>query len=74
MAAPFLHERNDFKALVETVANSEKISHPVLVEKDCWIMHPAFGVNQLGLTFELKGGTWLSKGLRGSPVRAPGNG
>ncbi len=30
----FLHERSDFKALVETVADSEKINDPALVEKD----------------------------------------
>ncbi|HWO30973.1 MAG TPA: nucleotidyl transferase AbiEii/AbiGii toxin family protein [Candidatus Acidoferrum sp.] len=59
----FLHERGDFKALVETVAESEKINDPALVEKDYWIMHAVFGLKQLGLTFELKGGTSLSKGL-----------
>jgi len=56
----FLHERSDFKALVETVADAEKINDPALVEKDYWIMHAVFGLKQLGLTFELKGGTSLS--------------
>jgi len=46
----FLHERSDFKALVETVASSEKINDPALVEKDYWIMHAVFGLKQLGLT------------------------
>src|ERR1700730_6138895 len=59
----FLHQRDDFKALVETVADSEKINDPALVEKDYWIMHSVFGLKQLGLTFELKGGTSLSKGF-----------
>jgi hypothetical protein len=59
----FLHERSDFKALVETVADSEKINDPALVEKDYWIMHAVFALKQLGLTFELKGGTSLSKGF-----------
>jgi hypothetical protein len=59
----FLHERNDFKALVETIADSEKINDPALVEKDYWIMHTVFGLKRLGLTFELKGGTSLSKGF-----------
>jgi predicted nucleotidyltransferase component of viral defense system len=36
---------------------------PALVEKDYWIMHCLHGLQQLGLTFELKGGTSLSKGL-----------
>ena len=62
-ADSFLHERSDFKALVETVADSEKINDPALVEKDYWIMHAVFGLKQLGLTFELKGGTSLSKGF-----------
>lgn len=66
----FLHERSDFKALVETVADSEKINDPVLVEKDYWIMHAVFGLKQLGLTFELKGGTSLSKVL-GSSIAFP---
>ncbi len=51
----FLHERSGFKALVETVADSEKINDPALVEKDYWIMHAVFGLKQLGLTFELIG-------------------
>src|ERR1700684_1788360 len=59
----FLHERNDFKALVESVADSEKIIDPALVEKDYWIMHAVHGLKQLCLTFELKGGTSLSKGF-----------
>jgi hypothetical protein len=59
----FLHERGDFKVLVETVADSEKINDPAMVEKDYWIMHTVFGLKQLGLTFELKGGTSLSKGF-----------
>ncbi|MFZ0802809.1 MAG: nucleotidyl transferase AbiEii/AbiGii toxin family protein [Terriglobales bacterium] len=59
----FLHERSDFKALVETVADSEKINDPALVEKDYWIMHAVYGLKHLGLTFELKGGTSLSKGF-----------
>jgi hypothetical protein len=63
LSEPFLHEREDFKALVETVADSEKINDPALVEKDYWIMHTVFGLKQLGLTFELKGGTSLSKGF-----------
>jgi hypothetical protein len=63
MADAFLQERSDFKALVETVAESEKINDPALVEKDYWIMHAVFGLKQLGLTFELKGGTSLSKGF-----------
>jgi hypothetical protein len=39
----FLHESDDFEALVETVADSEKINDPTLVEKEHWIMHAVFG-------------------------------
>jgi hypothetical protein len=49
MPDSFLHERSDFRALVETVADSEKINDPALVEKDYWIMHAVFGLKQLGL-------------------------
>jgi hypothetical protein len=59
MPDSFLHERTDFNPLVE----SEKINDPALVEKDYWIMHAVFGLKQLGLTFELKGGTSLVKGF-----------
>jgi len=59
----FLHQREDFKALVETVAESKKINDPALVEKDYWIMHAVFGLKQAGLAFELKAGTSLSKGF-----------
>src|ERR1700677_3471938 len=63
MPDSFLHERSDFKALVETVAESEKINDSALVDKDYWIMHAVFGVKQLVWTFELKGCTSLSKGF-----------
>jgi hypothetical protein len=59
----FLHGRNDFKELIQTVAHSEQIHDPALVEKDYWIMHALFGLKLLGLTFQLKGGTSLSKGF-----------
>ncbi len=36
---------------------------PALVEKDYWIMHCLYGLQELGLRFELKGGTSLSKGF-----------
>jgi len=60
--ASFLHDRKDFQALLQTVAQNEKINDPALVEKDYWIMHSLFGLKTLGLSFELKGGTSLSKG------------
>ena len=47
MPDSFLHERSDFRALVATVADSEKINDPALVEKDYWIMHAVLGSNSL---------------------------
>ena len=43
---------------------TEKGIDPGLVEKDYWIMHCLYGLQKLGLTFELKGGTSLSKGFQ----------
>jgi hypothetical protein len=56
-----LHEREDFDDLLAVVAREEAID-PGLVEKDYWIMHGLWGLQQLGFIFELKGGTSLSKG------------
>lgn len=56
-----LHEREDFADLLAVVAREQAID-PGLVEKDYWIMHGLWGLQQLGFTFELKGGTSLSKG------------
>lgn len=56
-----LHDSPDFADLLAVVAREEAID-PGLVEKDYWIMHGLWGLQQLGFTFELKGGTSLSKG------------
>ena len=42
----------------------EKGIEPGLVEKDYWIMHVLYGLNQQAFNFELKGGTSLSKGYK----------
>jgi hypothetical protein len=57
----FLHDRRDFDDLLAVVSREQAID-PGLVEKDYWIMHALWGLQQLGFTFELKGGTSLSKG------------
>lgn len=59
----FIHERDDFKQLIEALSNEIKID-PQLIEKDYWIMHALWGMNQLGFEYELKGGTSLSKGWK----------
>jgi predicted nucleotidyltransferase component of viral defense system len=61
MEADYLHHHQDFPALIRIVAEKMGIA-PVLVEKDYWIMHCLYGLQQLGMPFELKGGTSLSKG------------
>ena len=63
MPADFLHNHPEFPELIRIVAQQKGID-PALVEKDYWIMHCLYGLQQLGLTFELKGGTSLSKGYQ----------
>ena len=62
MPFEFLHNHPDFDALLRIVADQKQIS-PYLVEKDYWIMHCLFGLQEMDLNFELKGGTSLSKGF-----------
>lgn len=57
-----LHERPDFSDLIRVVGSERKLL-PALVEKDYWIMHCLYGLAVQGFTFELKGGTSLSKGF-----------
>jgi Nucleotidyl transferase AbiEii toxin, Type IV TA system len=63
MSADFLHNHPEFPDLIRIVAEQKGID-PALVQKDYWIMHCLYGLQQLGLTFELKGGTSLSKGFQ----------
>lgn len=60
--ADYLHNHPQFADLLRIVAEALAIDI-ALVEKDYWIMHSLHGLQQLGLSFELKGGTSLSKGL-----------
>ena len=57
----FVHEDEDFPALIATVAASRKIL-PALVEKDYWVTHTLWALHQTGLDIWFKGGTALSKG------------
>jgi hypothetical protein len=63
MVANYLHSHPQFHDLVRIVAEEKGID-PALVEKDYWIMHCLYGLQQQRLTFELKGGTSLSKGFQ----------
>lgn len=62
MPHDFLHNHKDFSSLIRIVGEEHSID-PILVEKDYWIMHCLYGLQQLGMGFELKGGTSLSKGF-----------
>ncbi|ADU13788.1 nucleotidyl transferase AbiEii/AbiGii toxin family protein [Asticcacaulis excentricus] len=62
MPLDYLHNHKDFADLLRIVADDKQIA-PVLVEKDYWIMHCLYGLQQMPMTFELKGGTSLSKGF-----------
>jgi len=63
MPLDYLHNHSQFADLIRIVAGEKGID-PALVEKDYWIMHCLRGLQKLGLTFELKGGTSLSKGFQ----------
>jgi len=59
----FLHELSEHRILVEQLAVVKK-TRAQLVEKDYWLMHVLWGLQEQGFKFELKGGTSLSKGFR----------
>lgn len=64
MKAPgFLHVHEGFLILIEQIADARNIA-PHLIEKDYWLMHCLWGLQQQGWKFELKGGTSLSKGFQ----------
>src|SRR5271155_4105003 len=62
MSPDYLHNHAQFSDLIRIVGREKSID-PALVEKDYWIMHCLYGLQRLGMTFELKGGTSLSKGF-----------
>ena len=62
-ALPFLHSTPEFPLLLQAVARQRELN-PFLVEKDYWLMHCLWGLQQQGWNFELKGGTSLSKGYQ----------
>lgn len=59
----FLHELRDARDLFEAVA-AERAILPLIVEKDYWVTHCLWGLQQGGFDFEMKGGTSLSKGWK----------
>jgi hypothetical protein len=61
MPRDFLHNHHQFGDLIRIVADQRGIV-PALIEKDYWIMQSLHGLRRLGMVFQLKGGTSLSKG------------
>ncbi len=57
----YLHDRKEFSDLLRILERDEKILAG-LIEKDYWIMHVLHGLTKQGFSFEMKGGTSLSKG------------
>jgi hypothetical protein len=56
----FLHQHEGFLVLIERIADELDLA-PYLIEKDYWLMHSLWALQQQGWKFELKGGTSLSK-------------
>src|ERR1700744_431844 len=63
MATPFLHNHMNFPDLLNILEVDTGIL-AALVEKDYWITHVLYGLQALGLPFELKGGTSLSMAFK----------
>jgi hypothetical protein len=63
MLSKYLHELKKFLELLKILA-AEKNIEAGLVEKDYWIMHVLYGLKTQGFSFEMKGGTSLSKGYK----------
>ena len=57
----FLHRHKEFARLILSVSEDMDIDS-ALVEKDYWIMHSLYGLQQMEFSFKFKGGTSLSKG------------
>lgn len=61
MPSKFLHEIPEFPDLLSILERETNIIAG-LIEKDYWIMHALYGLQKQGFSFEMKGGTSLSKG------------
>ena len=56
----FLHEDDEFGALIRIVADQRRVS-PGIVEKDYWVTHSLWALQQTDLAVFFQGGTALSK-------------
>lgn len=57
-----MHQLYNAQQLFEIVADEQGVI-PEIIEKDYWLMHCIWGIQQQKYKFELKGGTSLSKGF-----------
>jgi uncharacterized membrane protein YwzB len=58
----FVHDDSGFEDLLDIVADQRAVA-AALVEKDYWVAHTLWSLQQLGLEMWFKGGTSLSKGF-----------
>jgi predicted nucleotidyltransferase component of viral defense system len=63
MPSKYLHDLKEFPDLIKILANETGVLTG-LIEKDYWIMHVLYGLTKQGFSFEMKGGTSLSKGYK----------
>ncbi len=63
MGLDYLHNHPNFPELI-LILSQKLLIEPSLIEKDYWIMHCLYGLQKLGMSFRMKGGTSLSKGYR----------
>lgn len=63
MPLKYLHDLKEFPDLLN-ILSAEKNIDAGLIEKDYWIMHVLHGLKAQGFSFEMKGGTSLSKGYK----------
>ena len=63
MPSSYLHNHKDFPDLLRILEDETGILAG-LIEKDYWIMHVLHGLTEQGFSFDLKGGTSLSKGYK----------
>ena len=59
----YLHDLKEFPELLSILERETQILAG-LIEKDYWIMHVLHGLKEQGFSFEMKGGTSLSKGYK----------
>ena len=62
MSLPYLHEDSEFEPLIRIVADKRRLSEGI-VEKDYWVTHSLWSLQETGLAISFKGGTSLSKGF-----------